>query len=197
METDNEFLIAVRKMDRDALARTFDLYAPPLYSYALHMCSDTLLADHIVGDVFAKLLNQLSRGSGPTTNLRSYLFEMTYHLIVDETRYAQRRAGLEAVDLLRQHESAAYVQAENRIAFGKVLTALRNNLTIEQRHVIVLRFLEGFNLRETARIIGKEVNHVKVIQNRAIGALRKALAPTYMEFLPTEMTTVVGSQLRP
>jgi DNA-directed RNA polymerase specialized sigma24 family protein len=37
-----------------------------------------------------------------------------------------------------------------------------------------LRFLEEFSLRETAAIVGKDVNHVKVIQSRALAKLRKA-----------------------
>jgi RNA polymerase sigma factor (sigma-70 family) len=46
---------------------------------------------------------------------------------------------------------------------------------VDQRHVIILRFLEGFSVHETAVIIGKEESNVKVIQNRAIAALRRAL----------------------
>jgi hypothetical protein len=34
-----------------------------------------------------------------------------------------------------------------------------------------LRFLEGFRIKETALIIGKKVNNVKVIQNRAIAPI--------------------------
>jgi RNA polymerase sigma-70 factor (ECF subfamily) len=56
-----------------------------------------------------------------------------------------------------------------------LFTAIQNELTEDQRHVIVLRFLEGFSLRETADIIGKQVYNVKVIQNRGIAKLRKAL----------------------
>jgi RNA polymerase sigma-70 factor (ECF subfamily) len=59
--------------------------------------------------------------------------------------------------------------------FEKVMLAIRKDLTKDQRHVIILRFLEGFNLRETAAIIGKDVTNVKVIQNRALAALRKVL----------------------
>jgi RNA polymerase sigma factor (sigma-70 family) len=55
------------------------------------------------------------------------------------------------------------------------MRAIRNNLTDIQRHVIILRFMEGLSLRETAKIVKKEVNYVKVIQNRAIATLRKAL----------------------
>jgi DNA-directed RNA polymerase specialized sigma24 family protein len=38
-----------------------------------------------------------------------------------------------------------------------------------------LRFLEEFNLRETAAILGKDVSHIKVIQSRALAKLRKDL----------------------
>jgi RNA polymerase sigma-70 factor (ECF subfamily) len=64
---------------------------------------------------------------------------------------------------------------EDRILFEHVIAVIKNQLTEDQRHVIVLRFLEGFSLRETADIIGKEVYNVKVIQNRGVAKLRKAL----------------------
>ena len=86
MEADTTLLLAARRMDREALAQIFDLYVYALYKYAVNLCHDPWLADHIVGNVFAKLLDQLSCGKGPTTNLRSYLFESTYHLIIDEAR---------------------------------------------------------------------------------------------------------------
>ncbi len=56
-----------------------------------------------------------------------------------------------------------------------LITAMQTELTEDQRHVIILRFLEDFSLKETAEIIGKEVNNIKVIQNRGIAKLRKAM----------------------
>ena len=56
-----------------------------------------------------------------------------------------------------------------------VMRAIQTNLTHDQRHVIILRFMEGCSLQETATIMGKQVNNVKVIQNRAIAALRQVL----------------------
>ena len=41
--------------------------------------------------------------------------------------------------------------------------------------MIVLRFQEGFSLKETAEIVGKKVNAVKALQNRAMSRLRDAL----------------------
>lgn len=174
-ETDSSLLEAARAMNKDALVKIFDLYSHALYNYALRLSNDPLTADYIVGDVFAKLLDQLSAGKGPSTNLRSYLYETAYHLIVDEARYFNRQAPLEVVDTLHPDKHSVFTSLENHVLLQSIMLAIRNHLTRDQRHVIVLRFLEGFSLLETAAIIGKEVSHVKVIQNRAISALRKVL----------------------
>lgn len=175
MRTEIPLLEAARSMDREALIEIFDLYSSALYNYALRLCNDPLLADHIVGDVFAKLLDQLSAGSGPSSNLRSYLYETTFHLIVDNARYSHRQAPLEVVDYSRHDGQASVVSLENRMLFDAVIAAIKHDLTEDQRHVIILRFLEGFSLRETADIMGKQVYNVKVIQNRGVARLRKAL----------------------
>ncbi|HLO17932.1 MAG TPA: sigma-70 family RNA polymerase sigma factor [Anaerolineales bacterium] len=175
MEADVTLLEGAQAMNKEALIKIFDLYATPLYNYALRLCNDPSEADHVVGDVFAKLLEQFSIGSGPSTNLRSYLYETTYHLIIDKARYSRREAPLEVVDFLRQDGYSTVINFEDRILFDTVILAIKRHLTEDQRHVIILRFLEGFSLRETADIIGKEVYNVKVIQNRGVAKLRKAL----------------------
>lgn len=175
METDASLLTAAREMNEGALVKIFDRYASALYKYAFRLCGDHVTADQIVGDVFAKLLDQLAAGHGPTANLRSYLYETTYHRIVDEARYAQRRISLEAMDWLQQGVDSSFLRMEDQILFDQILLTMRNELTDDQRHVLILRFLEEFSLRETAAIIGKTIDHVKVIQLRAIAALRKSL----------------------
>lgn len=175
MEMDSTLLNATCKMNKKAVVEIFDLYGSALYSYVLRLCGDPMLADQIVGDVFAKLLDQVAAGKGPTSNLRSYLYETAYHRIIDETRYAKRRVSLEAVLWLSHDHHSAFRRLEDEILFRQVVHAIRHQLTDDQRHVIVLRFMEEFSLRETAAILGKRVEHVKVIQGRAIAALRKTL----------------------
>ena len=173
METDLTLLDAARKMDKEALVKIFDLYSSALYKYALRLCSDPLTADHVVGDVFAKLLEQLAAGNGPRENLRSYLYETTYHRIIDEARYSRRRISLDAATWLREDANSTFPGVEDQILFKQVLHAIQNQLTDDQRHVIILRFLEEFSIRETAAILGKKEDHVRVIQSRALVALRK------------------------
>lgn len=173
METDQALLDAAGRMDRQALVRIFDLYSPALFNYALRLSGDPVLADHIVGDVFASLLERLAAGKGPDSNLRSYLFEIAYHRIVDEARYAKRRAPIEAAALLPRDTYSTFSSVEDQILYKQLMHAFQHELTDDQRHVIFLRFLEEFSLRETAAILGKTVENVKVIQIRALARLSK------------------------
>jgi RNA polymerase sigma factor (sigma-70 family) len=175
MDTEISLLTAARKMDQDALVKIFDLYAPALFNYTLRLCGDPVMADHIVGDVFAKLLEQLLAGKGPTSNLRSYLYQTAHNRIIDEARSSKHRAPLEVATFLTQDTYSTFISLEDQLLFKQILKAIQNELSNDQRHVIVLRFLEGFSLHETATIMGKTVSHIKVIQNRAMAALRKSL----------------------
>jgi RNA polymerase sigma-70 factor (ECF subfamily) len=176
METDLLLLEAARKMDQEALIQIFDLYASPLYKYALRMCRDPILADHIVGDVFARLLEQLAAGKGPTSHLRPYLYETAYHLIIDEARSSYQCAPLDVLTQSRPEVRSASLGMEDQLMFELIAHAIQHELTNDQRHVIHLRFLEEFSLRETAAILGKDVGLVKVIQSRAVAKLRNVLA---------------------
>jgi RNA polymerase sigma-70 factor (ECF subfamily) len=175
MEADVAFLDAVRRMDQDALTKVFDDYAAVLFRYAMHKCGDPLTADNIVGDVFARLLDQLSSGNGPSFNLHSYLFEMAYHMLVDEARHSDRRMPLEELDLKLSEENVIYTKFENHLLCEAISQVIQSELTEYQQQVILLRFLEGFSLRETATILGKSVNIIKAVQNRAIVNMRNCL----------------------
>ena len=51
-------LKAAQKLDEEALTAIFDQFAPAIYKYTLRLCHDQIVADNIVGDVFAQLLEQ-------------------------------------------------------------------------------------------------------------------------------------------
>jgi RNA polymerase sigma-70 factor (ECF subfamily) len=176
MSNTSALLDAAKKLDQDALTEIFDQYAPVIFNYVLRLCQDSIQADQIVGDVFSRFLDQLAAGKGPRTNLRSYLYQTAYHLFVDQARDSQRVAPIEIVDFIATDTDSIQNEVEDRALLDTVMLAINNNLTNEQRHVIVLRFLEGLSLKETAKIVGKNTNSVKVLQSRGVAKLRKILS---------------------
>ena len=158
----------VRRMDAEALTKVFDLYAPAIYKYAFRHCGNAIIADQIVGDVFSKLLEQLSQGNGPNSNIRSYLFEIAHHQIVDEVRHYHRMTSIGKVEFSLRDAKYTDLAVEDEMLMDIILAAIENALTDHQRHVIILRFMEGFSLKETAQIMGKTVSNIKVPQKRAV-----------------------------
>lgn len=178
MDTDIILLSAAKKMDEESLIRIFDLYATPIYGYALRLCDDPLKADEIVGAVFARFMDQISSGHRPVTHLRICLYKIAYEIIVADAHLDcwTGPAGPVQTTLSAQSiGSSRPANSESRELLEAVLRVVKYDLTEDQRHVLFLRFLEGFTLKETAAIIGKKVGNVKVIQHRAFAALSKTL----------------------
>lgn len=171
---DITLLKAIRNLDQDALSALFDQYAPILYKYALHLCGNPDEADDIVGHVFSELLRHLKKGTGPRDNLRAYLFQIAYHKIVDQARDRQHTTPLDAVSSVGSGEPID-LGHEAREQIRTLDVIIKDLLTPDQRHVIILRFIEDFSLKETAAITGKRVNNIKIIQNRAIARLREVM----------------------
>jgi len=162
-------------LDRDAFAAIFDAYAPAIYKYLRRLNVGPQEADQLVGDVFARLLDKYVEGKGPQENLRSYLFQIAYHLVVDEARERQRAAPIDIADSVKEDLEPVQSRVEDKLFFENLLKIMDRELTEEQKNVIVLRYQEDFSLKETAEIVGKNVNAIKALQNRAIGRLRKVL----------------------
>ena len=175
MQPDDATLLkAIQNLDEDALVVVFDSYAPILYKYAMRLCGNSDEADDIVGHVFSELLRHLKKGTGPRDNLRAYLFQIAYHKIIDQAHDRQRTTPLDTISSLSSGESIQ-THHEDKEQTRTLDAVIQKQLTEDQRHVILLRFIEGFSLKETAKIIGKRVNNIKIIQSRAIAKLRHVL----------------------
>jgi len=175
MQDENTFLDSDGSLDKEALGGVFDDYAPILYKYLLRLGQGPQEADQAVGDVFARLLEKISEGKGPRTNLRAYLFQIAYHLVVDRSRDGKRAAPLDVAESVEGETKSVQAQSEENMLL-ETLSVAMEQLSDEQRNVIVLRFQEEFSLKETAEIIGKNVNAVKALQNRGVNKLREAMS---------------------
>ena len=176
MQDETAVLAAASSLDKDALASIFDEYAPAIYKYLLRLGVSSQEADQLAGDVFARLLDKFAEGKGPNNNLRSYLFQTAYHLVVDQSRERQRVAPIEVADSVSEEMEPVQARAEETMLLERISMAMEQELTEDQRNVIVLRFQEEFSLKETAEIIGKNVNAVKALQNRGIQKLRQVMS---------------------
>src|SRR5215207_5216638 len=168
-------LKAARNLDKTALATIFDLYSPALYKFISRLVHDPIQSDQMVAELFVQLVEELSAGRGPRTNIRSYLYQIAYRLVVERFRDKHPHSPMEVSIRTQDQPNGVQPQVDERVMMEALLSSMNTELSEDQRIVIILRFLEDFSLKETAEIIGKDVNNVKVIQNRGIAKLKKAL----------------------
>ena len=151
MKDDAAVLLATAgSLDHDALSAIFDEYAPAIFKYLLRLDVNSQEADQIVGDVFARLLDKFAKGEGPRTNLRSYLFQTAYHLLVDHARERQRTAPLDVADTIKEDKQPVQALTEEKMLLENLAIAMERELTEDQRNVLILRYQEDFSLKETS-----------------------------------------------
>lgn len=157
-----------------ALGAIYDRYSPGLYAYAIRLLGDECQAEDCVAETFSRFLKSLRASQGPETHLQAYLYRIAHNWITDFYR-RQPPLPLELDENLRaEHELQPEIQVDQRIAQEQVRGALRL-LTPDQRQVITLRFLEGWENEEVAEAVQKPVDAVRALQHRALVALRKWL----------------------
>ena len=165
------------ELDEEALTAIFDQFSPALYKYSLRSCHDPKVAENIVGDAFGQLLEQLATGSMPTKHLQTYLYKIAYQLLLKHARATPQNAFIELT--LPPYKDKQFTptssQTKEQAEMQALITAINTALTYEQRHVIILRFLDDFSLKQTSLIMGKTVHSVKALQYRAVLKLRSVL----------------------
>jgi RNA polymerase sigma-70 factor (ECF subfamily) len=134
--------------------------------------------DDLTGEVFLQVVRALPGFAGDEDGLRSWVFTIAHHRLIDDRRKRQRRATDP-----RPHEemegALGHVLAEDEALArlgGEEVLALLGRLTEEQRTVLALRLVANLTIPEIAEILGRTVNATKALQRRGLNTLREQLA---------------------
>jgi RNA polymerase sigma-70 factor (ECF subfamily) len=164
--------------DREAFGEIYERVAPKVYSYLYHHTNGRAqLAEDLVEEVFVKVLEKLDRYHDRGLPFISWVYRISHNHLVDYFRTLPKQGIISVEDCFGLAEERAERSLDEALTNNELARALQR-LTEDQRRVIVLRFLQGMNIAETARIIGKSEDAVKKLQSRGLLGLRRALGPT-------------------
>ncbi len=162
---------AARAHSPEAVASLCEEFYPKVYRFMLHRGARREDAEDLASEVCVRVMRFLPRQKG---FFPAWVFRIATNLLTDSYRRAARERKVELTDEL------AEVVPDPREQQGSVLPhqlarALKK-LTPEQREVVHLRFVEGFDAGEIAEVQGRSVGAVRALQFRALEVLRQELA---------------------
>lgn len=175
MTLDDQLLERAQRFEPEALRVLHQQLYQPVYRYIYLKIGETKTSEDLASEVFIRALEALKQGRGWSTTPQAWVFGIARNIVADYYRRRERRPEVELDEQLlpaiETSLSGQVIEAEERKALLQAIT----QLTDEQRDVILLRFMEGLNIKDTAEVMGKTPGAVKVLQFRAVQALSKAM----------------------
>lgn len=172
---DPDTLAAAKRLEPAAVAAIYDAFADAIFRYVSFRVRSPEDAEDLTDQVFLKMIEALPAYDDRGLPFAAWLYRIARNLIVDRYRRSARDAvALSETLEARGEGSDPFAAAAGSLDRAAVRAAM-GKLTDEQRQVIVLRFIEGWEVDEVAQAMGRKPGAIHALQHRALGALQRAL----------------------
>ena len=166
-----------RAHDREAFAELYREAVTPVYRYCAARVDSTSEAEEVTQDVFLAALQGIERVRAEHhAAWMAWLFQIARHKLADRLRGRYRRptVPLEAAGDIEASGPLPAEAAEAAADRAAVRGAL-DELTPDQREVVICKYILGYDNTRTAAVIGKNANAVNQLHHRALASLRRVL----------------------
>lgn len=165
----------VKEGDQQAFASVYDILIDPIYRYVFFRVKDED-AEDIVETVFLKVWENIRKYKAGKKSFSAWVFRIAHNLIVDYYRANSDKETQELDETLpdenRQHNPIKVTENALR---SKHLKVALDKLKVQYREIIIYKFVNEFSNSEVAEILGKSEGSLRILQFRALKALKKEL----------------------
>lgn len=167
---------AVKRARNGNLSAVRELYLDhheQIYRFIWSRVHDPDLAEDLTGEVFVRMLKNLSSYEDRSLPFSAWLYTIARNLVIDYHRKNNASEIISLNDLIEEPSKGKSLedQTEHNLTFEQVRRMLKR-IKPDEREVLELRFLAGLSLKETALVTNKTVAAVKALQHRGLVALR-------------------------
>lgn len=163
----------VKDGDRDAFGTLYDLFADRVHRY-LYFRVDKDDAEDLMETVFVKAWEKIHQYKPGSSAFASWLFRIAHNLLVDHYRLNH---SVEALTEEYQEYRSEYhpkITTERKVESDALRDGLKK-LKDEYQQVLVLKYINGFSNQEVSEMLQKSEGGVRILQYRALRALRTVL----------------------
>lgn len=168
----SEPIAALIALEPRAWQDLFERYYRKMYSFAYVRTGDTHVSEEIASEVFAAAARGISRYRDTGAPIGAWLYRIARNITADHVDRRAKRPVV-SIDAVQLETEGMASGVENAADLAQSVA----RLTAEQQEVIALRFYNDCSLQEAAAAMGKSVGAVKLLQHRALAALRRQLEP--------------------
>ena len=157
----------------EALRALYRTYAGELLGFALNALGERGAAEEIVQEVFTRAWRHAERYDPARGSVRTWLYQIARHAIIDMRRRASARPSLAPGEPLL--ETASNRDSIEQAMLGWQVAAALERLTPEHRQMIRMAQFRGLTMREIADSTGLPLGTVKSRTWYALRSLRLVL----------------------
>jgi RNA polymerase sigma-70 factor (ECF subfamily) len=179
-EAERSRLIALVELarggDTDAFGLLYDHYHVSVYRFIYYRVGSVAVAEDLTSEAFFRALRSMSSFKWQGKDFGAWLTTIARNLTADH--YKAGRTRLEfATEDMSAHDSATDGPEHavlSSLTNEALLQALRK-LPTEQQECLIMRFLQGLSIAQTAHVLGRSDGAVKQLQLRGVRNLAKLL----------------------
>jgi len=181
MTNDEQLLARAKQLDPAALRALHQRFYQPVARYIQFKVGHPQTVEDLCGEVFVRLLEALKRGQSWRESPQGWIMGIARHVVTDYYRKRERMPEVKLNERLAAADESTPPQQAILNERKRQLKEAIEQLTDEQRDVILMRFMEGIDIRGVAQAVNKTPGAVKGLQYRALRALAEIMQDTAVD----------------
>jgi RNA polymerase sigma-70 factor (ECF subfamily) len=165
-----------RSGDSEAFGQLYDHYHVSVYRFVYYRVGSTTLAEDLTSETFFRALRSMGSFRWQGKDFGAWLMTIARNLTTDHFKAGRTRLEYATEDM-SPHDSATEGPETSVLASiaNESLLAALTELPHEQQECLIMRFLQGLSIAETAKVLGRSDGAVKQLQLRGVRNLAKLL----------------------
>jgi RNA polymerase sigma-70 factor (ECF subfamily) len=165
--------VAITK-DREAFADLWLLYKDRVYQRVASIIRQPDLAEDITSEAFLRAWNAIEKYEPRDVTILAWLCRIAERVAFRELKRQRPSVEIEGLALEADEAESPEFIAEQEAGKADMLTAI-NALPETQKLVLSRRFIDDLSYDDVSKVLGKSVGSVRLIQHRALKALKLIL----------------------
>ena len=162
--------------DAEAFGQLYDHYVSGVFRFVYYRVGSQQLAEDLTSETFVRGLRAIQRFNWQGKDFGAWLTTIARNLVADHFKSSRARLEIVAETIPEGKVTVASPEQEVlALISNEMLFEAVNSLPNEQRDCILMRFIQGMSIAQTAAALGRSEGAIKQLQLRAVRSLAKTM----------------------